>query len=108
MCRVCPSETALTCRSCKEGYFLKTFAGGNRNYQACWSTLKLMFGLIGSIISSLLLCLSCKLCFDYGRTEPTKKKVKRKKKTPKYASPTKRQPKPVVQEKMFDSSQMQD
>lgn len=68
-CRVCPDTTNITCTSCEQGYYLRTFSGGDKTYNACWKTSKLLWGLIGGLLSSLLCCFCCKKCFDIGKNE---------------------------------------
>lgn len=50
----------MTCTSCDTYWYKKTFSGGVKSYDACWSLLKLLG------IMSLLCCLgccSCALCY---------------------------------------------
>jgi len=68
-CRVCPDTTNINCTSCDEGYYLKTFSGGNKTYNACWKTSNLIWLLLGALASSLAVCYCFKLCFDIGKKE---------------------------------------
>lgn len=68
-CRVCPDVANITCTSCDTGYYLKTFDSGDKTYNACWSSSKLIWGMITTILGSLLMCYLCKLCFDIGKKE---------------------------------------
>ena len=68
-CRVCANPTNITCTTCDTGYYLKTFDSGDKTYNACWSSSKLIWGLLTTILGSLLFCYLCKLCFDIGKKE---------------------------------------
>ena len=61
-CRVCPNTQNITCASCQQGYYLRTFTGGDKVYNACWSTTKLIFGILGGLLAALLMCYLCNKC----------------------------------------------
>lgn len=71
-CIVCPDPKNLTCTNCAEGYYLKSFSGGDRKYVACWSTTKLILSLLGGLLGSLLTCGLCYLCYKLGENEKKK------------------------------------
>lgn len=52
-CELCVDNTSLTCATCMTGWYKKTYRGGNKSYDACWSIWKLVLLILG------LLCLSC-------------------------------------------------
>ena len=56
-CALCVSPTQITCASCESGWYKKTFSGGNKSYDVCWSWWKLLIPLL-----LLLCCLCCCLC----------------------------------------------
>lgn len=66
-CAVCPNSHTLRCKSCKSGWYLRTFDSGDKVYNACWSTMKLTLGILASILSSMLLCGICYLCYTLGQ-----------------------------------------
>ena len=68
-CLVCPDTTNITCTSCDQGYYLKTFEGGDKTYNACWKTTNLIWGMLAGLGTSLLMCYLCKVCFDIGKKE---------------------------------------
>lgn len=77
-CRVCPNATNITCTSCEQGYYLRTFDGGAKTYNACWKTSKMIWGMLGTLLGALLCCYLCKLCFDIGKNEVNQKGKKLK------------------------------
>ena len=65
-CAVCPNPKVLRCLTCNSGWYLRTFSGGDKTYNACWSTTKLILALLGMSLLSLLLCGTCALCYYLG------------------------------------------
>lgn len=66
MCLICPNSTAITCSKCRSGWYLRTFSGGSKTYNACWSIWKLLLGILGGILTSLLLCYCCLSAYRFG------------------------------------------
>jgi hypothetical protein len=70
-CLVCPDNTTLTCTNCESGYYLRSFTGGAQPYQACWSTTKLIWLVLGSILGLISLCCCFYACYRLGlRAKP--------------------------------------
>lgn len=65
-CIVCQDSRNLTCTNCANGFYLKTLSGGDRKYDACWSTTKLVLSMIGGLLLSILSCALCFLCYKLG------------------------------------------
>ena len=63
-CAACPDTTSLTCTACISGYYLRTISGGEKQYNDCWSTAKMVLALIGLL---LLMYLCIGLCYLYYR-----------------------------------------
>jgi hypothetical protein len=68
-CQVCANATTTLCTACKSGYYLRTFSGATSTYNACWSTWKLVFGIIGALLLCYLCCALWYLCYRYGMTK---------------------------------------
>ena len=66
-CASCPSATVNTCNSCESGWYKRTFTGGDKEYDECWSLTKLWLGVIGALLLSLLLCGLCYYCYLMGK-----------------------------------------
>ena len=68
-CKVCRYKTIDQCDECQSGYYLRTFYGKEkgRDYNACWSTLKLIRILYGVVLllSAYILC--CYYSYQYGK-----------------------------------------
>ena len=60
-CSKCVDPVQITCASCDSGYYVKTYNGGNKSYDACWAIWKLVLIIIGALI---FLCLFG-LCLYY-------------------------------------------
>lgn len=52
-CATCVDPVQLTCATCQAGWYKKTYRGGNKSYDACWSIWKLVLALL------LLCCCAC-------------------------------------------------
>jgi hypothetical protein len=63
--------TNLTCSSCIQGYYLRTFSGGNKTYNSCWSTAKMIWTVLGAILAGLIFCYMCKFCYEVGKKSAT-------------------------------------
>lgn len=70
-CIVCQDSRNLTCTNCAQGYYLKTLSGGDRKYDACWSSAKLVLSMIGALLFSILACALCYLCYKLGQNAKT-------------------------------------
>ena len=66
-CAVCPDKKTILCQACKPGWYLRTYTSGEKTYNACWSTSKLILALLGSLLLSLLVCGICGVCYTLGK-----------------------------------------
>lgn len=75
-CKTCPNTTDITCTACNSGYYLRTFSGGDKEYNACWRTWKLVLASIGALLSYCLCGLCCYLCRQRGLKDRRRPRVK--------------------------------
>lgn len=81
-CKTCPNTTELTCTACNSGWYLRTFSGGDKEYNACWRLWKLIVGIIGAALSYCLCGLCCYLCRRKGLQDRTKSRIRRRTEAP--------------------------
>jgi hypothetical protein len=94
-CAVCPDTTNILCTTCRSGYYLRTFTGGDKTYNACWSIAKLILSLLGLLLLSYCCCGLCYLCYKLGLQSNVRRA--RGYAPPKYyRRPVVAQPQPVV------------
>lgn len=67
-CKHCRHPETDLCDECEDGYYRKIFYGADkgRDYHACWSTLKLIWGIIGFILLLLSYCVCFYLAWRHG------------------------------------------
>jgi hypothetical protein len=83
-CKFCSSPTEIVCSECEKGYYVRTFYGKEKgkDYNACWSIFKLLWGLLGVTLLLLTCCLCSYLAYKQGqklrnkRSEDKEKKFK--------------------------------
>lgn len=82
-CKRCRYINIDTCDECESGYYLRTWHGSdkNRDYNACWSIMKLLFTLLGTLLLTLSYLYCCYRAYKKGKnitkivTEKKDKKV---------------------------------
>lgn len=89
-CSVCENYTEVTCSKCNTGYYLRTFYGKTKgkDYNDCWSTIKLLWSILGLVLLTLSCCLGLWLAYKYGKKNRAQASNKNEKKfaTPKRYS----------------------
>lgn len=66
-CAACPTKIDVVCTACKQGWYLRTFTGGDKPYNACWSISKLILGMLTFILLNLICCGICSACYMMGK-----------------------------------------
>lgn len=68
-CKHCRYHDVDLCDECEDGYYRRTFYGSDkgRNYNACWSTIKLIWGIIGFILLLLSYCVCFYFAWKHGQ-----------------------------------------
>lgn len=66
-CAQCPSNTTVICTTCQSGWYLRTFNGGEKPYNECWSLTKLWLTVFSLALLSLALCGLCYYCYMMGK-----------------------------------------
>jgi hypothetical protein len=79
-CAICPDKKKYTCKSCEDGYYLRTFFSKEKgaNYNDCWSWWKLILGLLAILLSAILSCCCCWWLFNKGKQKSIKSLERRK------------------------------
>lgn len=49
-CVRCVDPREITCADCDSGWYKRTFRGGNKSYDACWSIWKLALFIVGMLL----------------------------------------------------------
>jgi len=83
-CKTCPTPTGVLCTECNDGYYLRTFTGGDTEYNACWKTWKLVLAALGALLCYLLCCLCCYLCKKKGLKDRKRMSQSRRMETETY------------------------
>lgn len=66
-CIRCVDNTSLTCTSCDSGWYKKTYRGGFKSYDACWSIWKLVLAIIGLLCLTMCCSMCCLYFFKRGK-----------------------------------------
>lgn len=69
-CKKCSYTNIDTCEECESGYYLRTWFGEDkgRDYNACWSIMKLLFSLLGTLLLSLSYLYCCWKAYQKGKS----------------------------------------
>jgi len=67
-CILCVDNTSLTCTQCDSGWYKKTFKGGFKSYDVCWSIWKLILMLLGLCCLATCCGLGMYICKRIGQT----------------------------------------
>ena len=91
-CKVCENETDIICSECESGYYVRTFYGkeAGKNYNACWNSLMLLWGLLGVTLLGLSCCLCNYVAYKYGMKRLLRKLKKKDADSGKDADKSKR------------------
>lgn len=77
-CTSCENFTNITCKDCNSGYYLRTFSGGSKTYNACWKIWLLILIIVGIVAGSVMLCVCCYFAREKGKTDRRKPRYTQK------------------------------